>query len=134
MGMEEVSAASGQGRERKRYTVNSGFSLLLLLLIAISLISFASLSLVSARADSRISDQYAARVRDYYTAHGKGQEYLQKLESGDAQTMVIPAGENMQLVLEIVPGQEGGRKWKLQSEKLENTGNYEYDDHLQVMH
>ncbi len=150
-----------------RYTVRSGISFLLLLLIIMSLVSFASLSLVSARADLKLSEKYAEQVSAYHRAHTAAQEYfrdadqstgaaLSDAETSEAgtseagtseaatseaatseagtseagQTVSFPAGENLQLTLRLVP--EGGG-WRVESEKLENTFDYEYDESLHVL-
>ena len=130
-----------------RYTVRSGISFLLLLLIIMSLVSFASLSLVSARADLKLSEKYAEQVSAYHRAHTAAQEYLRDAdqstgaalpETGSSeagtpeagQTVSFPAGENLQLKLRLVP-EDGG--WRVESEKLENTFDYEYDESLHVL-
>ena len=101
----------------QRHTVNSGVSLLLLLLVVMCLVSFASLSLVSAQADSRLSEKYAEQVSLYHEAHREAQRYLRDLNAGNDSgegiqkpgentvTVSFPAGEHMQLTVVLKQGE-----------------------------
>ena len=67
----------------RRFSVNSGISLFLVLLIIMCLVSFASLSLTSAMADMRLSDKYAQQVEWYYGARNEAQKDLAALNTSE---------------------------------------------------
>ncbi len=67
-------------RRAKYQTVNGGISLVLLLFIILSLVTFAVLSIVSAKADARLSEKYMAQADQYYGACNQAQQYLAKLD------------------------------------------------------
>ena len=68
---------------KKYYSLNGGVSLILLVFIILSLVSFATLSIVSARADERLTEKYMEQTTGYYTAYNAAQEYLAQLDASD---------------------------------------------------
>ena len=139
-------------KERKfTFHVQGGVSLILLVFMVLSLISFAALSIVSAVADLRQSARYEARTTGYYAAYSEAQKYLAKLDaelaasdpdttaaSDDsfpvAASKAFPAGEGQQLVIEyrILDKARDGRRYELLCERLESTTDYELDTSLPV--
>lgn len=60
--------------------VHIGTSSILVILILLSLVTFASLSFLSARSDYLLSAKMAARTTDYYSADAKSAYYLANVE------------------------------------------------------
>lgn len=71
-------------RTRVNPTLTGGASLILLVFLVITLISFSSLSIVSARADKRLSDKYQTGTQDYYNARNLEQQCLALLQDAIA--------------------------------------------------
>ena len=129
---------------KKYYSLNGGVSLILLVFIILSLVSFATLSIVSARADERLSEKYEAQTTGYYEAYNAAQEYLASLRTaqnaeaaaGSVITKAFPINENQELVLtvEIAAG-EGNEKPRCRVVSLvtNSTVVYEYDESLPVI-
>jgi hypothetical protein len=76
---------------KKYYSLNGGVSLILLVFIILSLVSFAALSVASACADRRLSDKYMEQTSGYYRAYSEAQEYLAGIYEGGE---TAPAAEN----------------------------------------
>ncbi len=138
-------------RKQRQLSFNSGISLFLVLLIIMCLVSFASLSLTSAMADLRLSDKYEEQVIRYYGARNEAQKDLARLNgssgsSSDADplgmiTRHYPAGDTQQLTVVFAPfaapdsdaGQKNGPGFRVISEKLESTVEYDLDESLHLM-
>gem|GEM_PF-1972631 len=101
------------------FTVNGGISLILLVFVILSMVSFAALSVSSARADARISEKYIQQNEAYYRAWGEAQKWLWGLGRPDAAmyrenddtspiTARFDAGPTQELVItiELLPGHE----------------------------
>ena len=130
----------------KRFGVNSGISLFLVLLVIMCLVSFASLSLTSALADMRLSEKYARQVEWYYSARNEAQRDLAalNLEGGDTISadpapdgQIIrhyPAGDTLQLTVVFTPvSGDGTLRYRISSEKTESINEYSLDESLHVM-
>ena len=68
------------------FTINGGISLILLVFVILSMVSFAALSLSTAMADARITEKYIQKTQDYYDARNEAQKWLARLdETGAAE-------------------------------------------------
>lgn len=91
-------------RKRGIPVMNVGISLLILIFITLSLLTFSVLSLENAVADRRLSEKAAEHTSDYYAAVGRVQERLAEYmetarENGSA------AGEQVTFEEEVSAGQ-----------------------------
>ena len=91
-------------RKRGIPVMNVGISLLILIFITLSLLTFSVLSLENAVADRRLSEKAAEHTSDYYAAVGRVQERLAEYmetarENGPA------AGEQVTFEEEVSAGQ-----------------------------
>ena len=128
-------------KNNKYFTVNAGVSLILLVFLILSLVSFAALSIVSARADARLTEKYRLQTTGYYRARNESQKYLLTLEQElAADPAAHPAGvfearfpvtESQELVLrgEILP--EG--RIRVLGNQIKSTASYNYDSTLPVI-
>ena len=128
---------------KKSFAFNGGVSLILLLFVILTLLSFAGLSLSSAGADLRLSEKFAVQTTAYYTARNDAQKWLketdERLAAGETLppeglTQVFPAGETLDLRVTIVPT-AGGQPpfYRVTEEKTESRVTYDYDAPLSVV-
>ena len=138
-------------RKQRQLSFNSRISLFLVLLIIMCLVSFASLSLTSAMADLRLSDKYEEQVIRYYSARNEAQKDLARLNTSagplsdaDSRGMITrhyPAGDTQQLTVVFAPSssrdsdaeQKKDPEFRVISEKLESTVEYDLDESLHLM-
>ena len=132
-------------KERKfSFHVQGGISLILLVFVVLSLLSFACLSIVSALSDLRQSRRFEERTAAYYRAYTQAQEYLYELveeadDSGNPEeaavsdevmTKVFPVDEDENLILQY---RLSGGFVELIGERIEHIGPEEPDTSLSVM-
>ncbi|MBQ9644596.1 MAG: hypothetical protein IJV26_11230 [Lachnospiraceae bacterium] len=123
-------------KERKfSFHVQGGISLILLVFVVLSLLSFACLSIVSALSDLRQSRRFEERTAAYYHAYSQAQEHLYQAAqagntSGDVITKIFPVDEDENLVLQY---RLTGGIVELLSERLEHIGSQEPDTSLSVL-
>ena len=123
-------------KERKfSFHVQGGISLILLVFIVLSLLSFACLSIVSALSDLRQSRRFEERTAAYYRAYSQAQEYLSELyeegeNSDEVMTKVFPVDEDENLILQY---RLSGGSVELIGERIEHIGPEEPDTSLSVM-
>ena len=128
---------------KKSFAFNGGVSLILLLFVILTLLSFAGLSLSSAGADLRLSEKFAAQTTAYYTARNDAQQWLketdERLAAGEilppeGLSQVFPAGETLDLRVTIVPT-AGGQPhfYRVTEEKTESRVTSDYDAPLSVV-
>ncbi len=125
--------------KNRYFTVNGGVSLILLVFIILSLVSFAALSVVSARADSRLTEKYRTQTDGYYRARNEAQHWLQELDAGTAGpspsagplTRSFPAGSTQELVVTVDTDPAGS--FRILSEKTKSTVSFDYDSTLPVL-
>ena len=123
-------------KERKfSFHVQGGISLILLVFVVLSLLSFACLSIVSALSDLRQSRRFEERTAAYYRAYSQAQEYLHELyeegeNSDEVMTKVFPVDEDENLILQY---RLSGGSVELIGERIEHIGPEEPDTSLSVM-
>ena len=123
-------------KERKfSFHVQGGISLILLVFVVLSLLSFACLSIVSALSDLRQSRRFEERTAAYYHAYSQAQEYLYELaaegeNSDEVMTKVFPVDEDENLILQY---RLSGGSVELIDERIEHIGPEEPDTSLSVM-
>ena len=123
-------------KERKfSFHVQGGISLILLVFVVLSLLSFACLSIVSALSDLRQSRRFEERTAAYYRAYSQAQEYLYELyeegeNSDEVMTKVFPVDEDENLILQY---RLSGGSVELIGERIEHIGPEEPDTSLSVM-
>lgn len=123
-------------KERKfSFHVQGGISLILLVFVVLSLLSFACLSIVSALSDLRQSRRFEERTAAYYRAYTQAQEYLYELyeegeNSDEVMTKVFPVDEDENLILQY---RLSGCSVELIGERIEHIGPEEPDTSLSVM-
>ncbi|MBP3218698.1 MAG: hypothetical protein J6M46_10025 [Lachnospiraceae bacterium] len=147
-------------KERKfSFHVQGGISLILLVFVVLSLLSFACLSIVSALSDLKQSRRFEERTAAYYRAYSQAQEHLYQAAqageeaeteetagnaetsgietpdapegtSGDVITKIFPVDEDENLVLQY---RLTGGSVELLSERLEHIGSQEPDTSLSVL-
>ena len=66
--------------KNKKFSVNIGFSSILMVFIMICLVTFASLSLLTANSDYRLSQKMADKTTAYYTADTAAREASYEIE------------------------------------------------------
>ena len=129
-------------KKHTTFTAGGGLSLILLLFVIITFLSFASLSLQTATADLNLSGKYAAQVQSFYEARNAAEQCLPALDAKGAVpaeggfTKTFPAGEtlDLRLTVEAVPGAGAeGPYFKVVEERTENRTDYVYDTFLPVM-
>ena len=123
-------------KERKfSFHVQGGISLILLVFIVLSLLSFACLSIVSALSDLRQSRRFEERTAAFYRAYSQAQENLYELyeegeNSDEVMTKVFPVDEDENLILQY---RLSGGSVELIGERIEHIGPEEPDTSLSVM-
>lgn len=123
-------------KERKfSFHVQGGISLILLVFVVLSLLSFACLSIVSALSDLRQSRRFEERTAAYYRAYSQAQEYLYELaeegeNSDEVMTKIFPVDEDENLILQY---RLSGGSVELIGERIEHIGPEEPDTSLSVM-
>ncbi len=132
-------------KERKfSFHVQGGISLILLVFVVLSLLSFACLSIVSALADLRQSRRFEERTAAYYRAYSQAQEYLYELAaqgdgygnseesnaSDEVMTKIFPVDEDENLILQY---RLSDGSVELIGERIEHIGLEEPDTSLSVM-
>ena len=119
-------------KNNRFFSLNGGISLIMLVFVVLTLVSFAALSLTSARADRRLSEKYKEQTTAYYQARNESRRYLADYDaaraggpassssgraavaasvpdsasgtvSGTSETVRFPAGESQELVLTVRP-------------------------------
>ncbi len=77
---DHILMREARGRYRSRTVMSGGLSLILLIFIVITLISFAGISLSTARADVTLSEKFHAQTIGFLNARSEAQEYLAQLD------------------------------------------------------
>ncbi|MDE5910577.1 MAG: hypothetical protein K2H52_17880 [Lachnospiraceae bacterium] len=143
---------------KKRSGSSIGASSLLVIIVVVSLVCFATLSITSASADLRLSQKLADRTSSYYEACNEAQntlknlsgsfrsiymesmnedEYNQKIKESlsDSLTFTYPMNENQILQVSIsplYPQDSSGDFFQISSWQIVNTTSPELDESLPV--
>ena len=144
---------------KKRKSIGSmslGSSILLLVFVIVSLVSFAVLSLSSAITDKKLTTQISEKNSSYYQACNLAEEYLAQIdlnlqtayESSISQegfyelvstgsSFSIPVSDFQELYVAITytyPQEEGDTFYTIDEWKLISTNTPEIDNSLPLMH
>ena len=66
--------------KKKRKVINTGFSLIMLILVVLILVTFAALSMMSAQADYKLSKKLAERTKQYYKISNQANEIVEAID------------------------------------------------------
>lgn len=131
-------------KKREIPVMNVGVTLIILIFITLSLVTFCVLSLENAVADRRLSKKAAEHTTAYYQAANRINERLQKLQEGlDAGTDRCREGEqrtleekveSMQNLVVTVTMREPGSHpaYEITGWKVQTSGEWEADRSLDV--
>lgn len=143
--------------KKKEHHIRIGFgsSILLLVFIVISFVSFAVLSLSSAIADQKITDKIRQKNSQYYEAYNEAQDRLaeldetlqQKYEETDSMDsyfkeveresrFTVPVSGYQELLVQVrhlYPEKDGDGFYAIEKFQLVQTGTPELDTHLPVL-
>lgn len=114
--------------------VNIGTASLFVMLVGLVFAVLSALAVSSAKNDMKLSEQLAAHTTQYYEASNKATEMLlepDKYIKDDIISFKVSMNEKQSLVVEakLVGDEVTVTKWQ-----VENTGAWDNDDNLPVLH
>lgn len=66
--------------KKKRRIIHTGFSLVMLILVVLIIVTFAALSMMSAQADYKLNEKLAQRTKRYYEVSNEANEIVEKID------------------------------------------------------
>lgn len=123
--------------KNRSYGMNIGASSILLIIVVLTLVSFAGLSLSSANADYKLCRKLADRTSSYYAATTKGYEalydaYKKELSEDNSFSKDISINDNQVLRMEATLRPEDGSKFIITQFKIVNVVEPTLDESLNV--
>lgn len=124
--------------KNRSYGMNIGASSILLIIVVLTLVSFAGLSLSSANADYKLCRKLSDRTQSYYEATTRGYEELcaaYKKESSaedNSFSKDISINDNQVLRIDAVLNPSEGTRYNITTFKIVNIIEPELDESLDV--
>lgn len=119
---------------------NIGASSILIIVIILSLVSFAGLSLASANADYKLCSKLAERTKDYYMATSKAYEQLAseyenglKEKENGKSVINIPLNDVQELQVEALINPSENKRYQITKFKIVNVNEPEIDNSLSLL-
>ncbi len=118
--------------------LNIGASSILVVFIVLCLVTFAVLSLVSANADYKLSKRVADRTTSYYLATSEAQKQLGEMADAprdmeEIADFSVPISDTQSIhVIAKLPPSMFANQMEILSWKIDNTGNWEADDTVEI--
>ena len=141
---------------KRNFQVNVGSSSILIIFVVLCLVSFAALSIVSANADYKLSNKVTQRTTSYYEAGQSAAEALRTLDrklasaylaSTDEASYLGALEEQYEYLFEIsdtqavhmivkpvYPSSADAPLYDITSYQTVTTAEFDYSEHLNVLH